>query len=217
MIEKNKELRAKYKGKKVDLEKDSSRSAKPFGYRFKGKHDYRVPTKAQVKEGLKRGTIDHETRANRSDVHPEAKVKLAKGGGVGREYDQWAKNIYDNQSEQQAREGLIQFARENGFEYSDVEKALQVYKYDTEENAFGEQYTKKAIRGMISMIAKGGGGKLEYAKGGTAPVKEKKKRGGTWVWKESALTDKIVKKKKFKNAPSKFMRKKYPQYVENIK
>jgi hypothetical protein len=87
--------------------------------------------------------------------------EYAKGGVVSK-YDQWAKNIYDNQSEEQAMIGLSQFARENGFEYRDVEKALQVYKYDTEENAFGEQYyTKKAIRGMISMIAG-----EQFAKGG---------------------------------------------------
>jgi hypothetical protein len=70
------------------------------------------------------------------------------------EYDNWVKNIYQNQSEQDARIGLYQFARENGFDYNSVEKALQVYKYDTEKNAWGElYYTHKAIKSMIQMIA----------------------------------------------------------------
>jgi chemotaxis protein histidine kinase CheA len=80
LINKNKELKAKYKDKGVDLKKDAARSAKPFGYRFVGKHDYRVPTEAQVRRGLKRGTIDYEARPNRSDKYPKATVKLADGG-----------------------------------------------------------------------------------------------------------------------------------------
>jgi chemotaxis protein histidine kinase CheA len=80
LINKNKELKSKYKDKGVDLKKDAGRSAKPFGYRFVGKHDYRVPTEAQVRKGLKRGTIDYEARPNRSDVYPKADAKLADGG-----------------------------------------------------------------------------------------------------------------------------------------
>ena len=82
LIQKNKELKAKYSGKGVDLKKDAGRSAKPFGYRFIGKHDYRVPTSAQIKAGKKRGTIDYEARPNRSDKYPKQSVKLARGGDV---------------------------------------------------------------------------------------------------------------------------------------
>jgi hypothetical protein len=80
LINKNKELKSKYKDKGVDLKKDAGRSAKPFGYRFVGKHDYRVPTQMQIRKGLKRGTIDYEARPNRSDVYPKADAKLARGG-----------------------------------------------------------------------------------------------------------------------------------------
>jgi len=84
LIKKNKFLSEKYKGTSENrLDRDAKRSAKPFGYRFVGKHDYRVPTEAQIKAGKKRGTIDYEGRANRSDKYPESKVKLAKGGKVG--------------------------------------------------------------------------------------------------------------------------------------
>lgn len=83
LIEKNKKLRKKYEGQGVDLDRDAGRSAKPFGYRFKGKKDYRVPTELQIKRGLKRGTIDYEARPNRSDVYPKGykgKIKLEEGG-----------------------------------------------------------------------------------------------------------------------------------------
>jgi chemotaxis protein histidine kinase CheA len=86
MIEKNRKLKSKYgsgyegTGKPSDLERDAKRKAKPFGYRFIGKHDYRVPTEMQIKRGLKRGTIDYEARPNRADVNPDKKIKLADGG-----------------------------------------------------------------------------------------------------------------------------------------
>jgi hypothetical protein len=80
LIEGNKKLKAKYTGKGVDLKKDAARSAKPFGYRFVGKHDYRVPTKAQIKSGKASGKVVYEGRANRSDVYPNRAAKLAYGG-----------------------------------------------------------------------------------------------------------------------------------------
>jgi hypothetical protein len=88
LINKNKKLKSKYttaykkSGKTTDVERDSKRKAKPFGYRFVGKHDYRVPTQMQIKRGLKRGTIDYEARPNRSDYFPDRKVKLADGGEI---------------------------------------------------------------------------------------------------------------------------------------
>ena len=92
LIEKNRRLKAKYgsaykgTGKPSDLERDSKRKAKPFGYRFVGKHDYRVPTEMQIKRGLKRGTIDYEARPNRADVSVKRKVKLEDGGNVPDSY-----------------------------------------------------------------------------------------------------------------------------------
>lgn len=85
LIEKNKKLKEKYEGKGVDVKRDAGRAAKPFGYRFVGKHDYRVPTADQIKKGKKRGTIDYEGRPNRSDVYPKGEAgksyaKLAHGG-----------------------------------------------------------------------------------------------------------------------------------------
>lgn len=85
LINKNKYLKAKYEGKGVDLERDASRPAKPFGYRFTGKGNYGVPTKEQIKKGLKDGSVDYEGRPNRSDKGPKKEYKLKDGGNVGNE------------------------------------------------------------------------------------------------------------------------------------
>jgi len=120
LVEKNKALKEKYKGKQVDLEKDSKRSAKPFGYRFIGKHDYRIPkevlSEKQFKNAKKRGIIDYEGRPNRSDKYPkgykgqynpskvEAKLEhggMAKGGKI-----QVGDNVKVNLEKRAKRMGL---------------------------------------------------------------------------------------------------------------
>jgi hypothetical protein len=82
LIHKNKYLASKYEGKNVDLDRDAKRPAKPFGYRFVGKGDYRVPTAAQIKEGKKTGKIDYEGRPNRADKGPKKEYKFRDGGSV---------------------------------------------------------------------------------------------------------------------------------------
>ena len=100
LINKNKNL-SKYRGSHVDLEIDSKRSAKPFGYRFRGKHDYRIPDAEQIKRGKKRGTVYFEARPDHSDKYPQGyrgKIKLEKGGDVGnlwyaiKEHNDWEEN-----------------------------------------------------------------------------------------------------------------------------
>ena len=142
LIEKNKQLRTKYKGKKVDLERDSGRPAKPFGYRFKGKYDYRVPTKAQVKAGKKRGTIDYEARPNRADKFPKGmkknpSVKLADGGEVDYfvgEYD----TINGFTSSGGSKSGYPVYARKSGH----PTKTLYVYPTKEKANAKVESLKK---------------------------------------------------------------------------
>jgi hypothetical protein len=82
LIHKNKYLASKYEGKHVDLDRDAKRPAKPFGYRFVGKGDYRIPTAEQIKEGKKTGKIDYEGRPNRADKGPKKEYKLRDGGDV---------------------------------------------------------------------------------------------------------------------------------------
>ena len=86
LVDRIKSLREKYQGKGVDLERDAGRPAKPFGYRFigKGANAYKKPTKREIIEGKRRGIIDYEGRANRSDKFPQGykrtNAKLEDGG-----------------------------------------------------------------------------------------------------------------------------------------
>jgi len=100
LIRSNKKLAARYRGntglpsgQRVDLPRDAKRSAKPFGWRFTGKYDYRDPkkvlTERQFSNAKKKGLLDYEARPNRSDVYPagyKGNKKLVKGkkpaGGV---------------------------------------------------------------------------------------------------------------------------------------
>lgn len=65
---------------KNQIKDDLKREAKPVGWRFKGRGNYRKPTKSEIIAGRKKGTVYSEKRPERSDVtHP---AKLEKGGGV---------------------------------------------------------------------------------------------------------------------------------------
>jgi len=64
------------------LRRDALRTAKPRGYRFKGDNNAK-PTIAQIKQGLKDGTVYYEGRPIRSDVN--SKVRLGNGGSVSTE------------------------------------------------------------------------------------------------------------------------------------
>jgi hypothetical protein len=61
-----------------EIEDDLDREAKPVGYRYVGRKNFKIPTKADIK--AKRG-VYYENRSNKSDVNRS--VRLAKGGDVG--------------------------------------------------------------------------------------------------------------------------------------
>lgn len=69
-------LRPKYQGEGVDLKRDAGRGSKPFGWRFKGKNNYRKPRPDQHGQP----NVYYEGRPNRADVKPKANVKLEDGG-----------------------------------------------------------------------------------------------------------------------------------------
>jgi len=75
LVNKDKELREKYKGKGVDLDRDASRKAKPFGWRLRG-DNYRRPTKAEIKSG----EAYFEKRPERADVKRTTYPRLEDGG-----------------------------------------------------------------------------------------------------------------------------------------
>jgi hypothetical protein len=65
---------------KQEIKDDLKRTAKPVGYRFKGEHNYRKPTKQEIIDGKKDGTVYYENRSNRADV--SRTVQLKTGGNV---------------------------------------------------------------------------------------------------------------------------------------
>jgi len=185
LIEKNKKLRKKYEGQGVDLDRDAGRSAKPFGYRFKGKNDYRVPTPEQIKRGLKRGTIDYEGRPNRSDVYPKGykgKIKLEEGGmmakgGIDIAHYKVGDEIFISYDD------AMKYCDDNNLSYS---KIVKTKKYAKGGDVQGKTTNRKAD-----------GQKFAKPSG--------------WRWKDEA--ERVIGKIKMSKSPSKFMRRKYPDLV----
>lgn len=64
---------------KKNIQADKKRTAKPVGYRFRGKSKAK-PTNAEIKKGKKNGNVYYENRPNRSDV--SKKTKLENGGSL---------------------------------------------------------------------------------------------------------------------------------------
>lgn len=206
LISKHKGL-AKYKGADVDLDKDSKRKAKPFGYRFVGKNDYRVPTKEQIKRGLKRGTIDYEARPNRADKYPKGykgKIMLKKGGSVSNEDKQrFAKPQGWRWKDSAVEDGIITRA---GLSKSPSARMIKAYPDYVYQEARPTKSDKNPSRKYQSF---GKGGKVK-------PSDEDKQRFAKpkgWRWKDEAVTDGIIKKAALSKSPSLHMRKKYPDYV----
>jgi hypothetical protein len=73
-----------------EIIRDMSLKAKPVGWRFKGKNKYKIPSKKQVTEGVKNGTVYYENRPKRSDVSFPA--QLGKGGGLGNSLEEMSRN-----------------------------------------------------------------------------------------------------------------------------
>jgi len=211
LIEKNKKLRKKYEGQGVDLDRDAGRSAKPFGYRFKGRKDYRVPTEAQIKRGLKRGTIDYEARPNRSDVYPKGykgKIKLEEGGMMAK-----GGEIADIDK---MKKSLIQKAKSKGiyenFGQKEVRKLEDKYGYTPAVQKFDEWAMNFDLSQMMEdggMMKKGGDVQGKVTNKAIDKQRYAKPKG--WRWKDDAL--KVVGKVKMSKSPSKFMRDKFPDLV----
>ena len=53
---------------KPAIRRDMKRKAKPVGWRFKGRGNYKVPNKTDIAKGKRDGSVYYETRPNRSDV-----------------------------------------------------------------------------------------------------------------------------------------------------
>lgn len=78
LVEETPSLRAKYEGEGVDLKRDAGRGSKPFGWRFKGKNNFKKPRPDQHGQP----NVYYEGRANRADVKRKGNIKLEDGGTI---------------------------------------------------------------------------------------------------------------------------------------
>jgi len=83
LVEETPSLRAKYEGEGVDLKRDAGRGSKPFGWRFKGKNNFKKPRPDQHGQP----NVYYEGRANRADVKRKGNIKLEDGGVIRNVYD----------------------------------------------------------------------------------------------------------------------------------
>jgi hypothetical protein len=178
LVNRTAELKALYKGKGVDLDRDASRKAKPFGWRLRGKGVYRKPTKAEIKSG----EAYQEKRPSKADVTRSTYPKLEDGGMMAK--GGWTKNRkgeYRKQTKSEIKNDIKFKAKKPGYRYSDVtgdryfedrpnrsDKSRKL-KYDD-----GGMMSKDAMMNDGGYMAKGGftkNKKGEYRKQTKAEIK----------------------------------------------
>ena len=222
LISKNKKLKSKYEGKGVSLERDAARPSKPFGYRFKGKDDYRIPTTAQRRN--KKDTY-YEGRPNRADVKHGGFKKggkrfmLADGGMPrGNKGNDYILAPYDkmvcevclglaqSEVEKMSNQQMAEYLNENQKLPAAILKEMAVEKkYDELHSSFHKG--KMAHGGMMAGVPKHSRKKdaQRFAK------------PSGWRWKNEAVNHKLNKKRLSKSAlsksPSKYYRDLYPDLV----
>jgi uncharacterized protein YukE len=239
-IAKSKKLTEKYTvdgktktvgGKKVDIERDAKRKAKPFGWRFKGDDDYRVPTLAQRRKNP--DAVDYEARPNRADVKRKGKVLLEDGGGISTrsqeylvflvsKYDVFKKLLqaknYEHGRNLLAGYPKLEEAYNTAIDYlkgKDVDATLDDVISDLEDKY--DVVDNDTMAELNYEFRKGNNASEEFAKGGAVYSREKdaqrtaKPKG--WRWKDEAIEKGLIPKTaRYKN-PSKYYRNKYPDFV----
>tara|TARA_R110002153_G_scaffold123312_8_gene269417 strand:- start:1445 stop:2716 length:1272 start_codon:yes stop_codon:yes gene_type:complete len=104
-----------------DVVRDMARKAKPVGWRFKGRGNYKTPTAFQVKKGRASGDVYYEARPNRSDVSQS--TRLETGGEISENQAYYMAEVI---SDRLRDEGLCDDVRKCK---TSVEKALMGIEY----------------------------------------------------------------------------------------
>jgi len=159
---------------------DKKRVAKPVGWRFSGRENMKKPTKAEVREGKKDGSVYYENRSIRSDV--SRAIRLETGGNIETELENFdLKNLdtferreYDHFVKQSTKTETLQLLINNvEGDYSQLSTELS----EIAEKYYPEEY-------------------IEYAKGSTIKgidVKEGMGAGKkTWVVSHPKVQEKSV-------------------------
>ena len=108
-IERGKKMRegkAKAKAPQgAGTEEDANRPAKPFGWRMRGKHNYRKPTR----DDISKGKAYYEGRVNRADAKRKKYPMLERGGMAEEVY--YVNDFYPNYDEDK----IAKVLKDNGF------------------------------------------------------------------------------------------------------
>jgi hypothetical protein len=134
-----------------EVVRDIQRKAKPVGWRFKGRENYKTPTPQQVRRGRANGTVYYENRPNRSDVSQTK--QLAKGGFIA--YADWD---YDNKlGTFSSMQKMKDFAMKNKGKYDEI-----IFEDEYGDNiVVTKDDTAKDLDFLFSEMAKGGSMKGE--------------------------------------------------------
>lgn len=135
---------------------DANRPAKPFGWRMRGKHNYRKPTR----DDISKGRAYYEGRVNRADVKRKKYPMLERGGMSEEVY--YVNDFYPNYDEDKIAEVL----KANGFKK--VRKAKKygwsnqpdVVLFQGDENK-AKKVLEKEFEAYISINEKDWGRKYE--------------------------------------------------------
>jgi hypothetical protein len=150
-------------------DRDAARPAKPYGWRLRGKHNYRKPTLKQIRNG----EAYYEGRVNRADVKRKKFPMLEKGGYM--EHGGAIKNQYEGREPQDIWDS---YTKEQKLHFLyDHHEEINEYKgiSSEEENPwFNVSYKSnwanldEDVKNRFANHVRGG----QYAKGGYVDVKE---------------------------------------------
>ena len=168
-----------------EIARDVKRTAKPVGWRFRGRQNFKTPTKRDVKDN---NNVYYENRRNRSDV--SRSLRLETGGGVGDKIV--APNGYvfskvgSHRAEQKVKRMGVEYITLYSFGGSQgTAGASNIFisekDYDKIKGIIGVSNSKKAIKGDNHIFSRGENKKVDsvfrsieqkYAEGGGIDINE---------------------------------------------
>lgn len=136
-------------------ERDASRPAKPFGWRLKGKHNYRKPTRADISSGR----AYYEARINRADSKRTKFPMLERGGSLDGKYVIYYKE-YENGKlvveKHKEFNSYLSAKRELNKLASNHEHSYMLTDMETFMDMYGDRFERGGF------MAKGGGVSTKY-------------------------------------------------------
>lgn len=140
---------------KEKIKTDLQRTAKPVGWRFKGRGNYDKPTAKQIVAGKKSGRVYNERRPLRSDVSQV--VKLKDGGNVDSSFVVYVEN----------KDGYYKILSKHKTEKLALKKSDEIFNKDD----FNSKYDRVGVMSEerfekeLTHVTYKDGGNVEYSQG----------------------------------------------------